>query len=53
MKPNSGLKGVDNRPFYDLDLLTKKDYLCNGTIVVSLFISTQGETRVFWENLLF
>ena len=24
MKPNSGLKGVDNRAFYDLDLLTKK-----------------------------
>ena len=33
MKPNSGLKGVDNRPFYDLDLLTKKT-TCTTVIVI-------------------
>ena len=26
------------------------DQKCNGTLVVSLFIFTQGKTREFWEN---
>ena len=53
MKPNSGLKGVDNRPFYDLDLQTKKKTTCSSNLLTVKTHTSRSMKSVFLLSTLY